>query len=139
MDVATQVVFIEMPVLFVIGVAAASLAWWYQEGAIRGLVKGTPSEGLKAICTIALAGLWLLVTVVTWWCLFLGAYLAVLSMYILFGAAGGWLALIASALVFAAVPVVWGVILFALARREFRSATPRHHIVAPHGARAIPG
>ena len=139
MDVATQVVFVQMPVLLVVGVAVASLAWWYHEGAVRQLLDGRRSSALKALGMVALVAAWLVVTAVSWWCLFLGAYLAVLVMYVLFGVVGGWVTLAASALLFTAAPFVWGVILFGLARREFPSASRSQHIAPPQRARALPG
>ena len=138
MDAATQVVFIQMPLLLVVGVAAAALAWWYHEGAISRLLAGRLSAGMRAGFIVALVALWAVVTVVSWWCLFLGAYLALFAAYVLFGVIGGWVALIASVLAMASVPLVWGVILFGLARREFRYVSGTPHVRPTHRVRAVP-
>ncbi len=138
MDAATQVVFIQMPLLLVVGVAAATLAWWYHEGAIGRLLDGRLSAGLRVGFIVALVVLWAVVTIVSWWCLFLGAYLALFAAYVLFGVVGGWVALIASALVMASVPLVWGVILFGLARRELRYVSATRHMPTTHHIRAVP-
>lgn len=138
MDAATQVVFIQMPLLLVVGVAATALAWWYHEGAIGRLLEGRLSAGLRAGFIAGLVALWLSVTIASWWCVFLGAYLALFAAYVVFGVAGGWVALIASALVMASVPLVWGLILFGLARRELRHVPNTPNVSAAHHVRAVP-
>ena len=91
------------------------------------------------LCLVALAAAWVVLTVVSWWCLFLGVYLTTFAMYVLFGAVGGWVALIGAALLLASVPLVWGVILFGLARREFRYASTTQSVRALPPVRAMPG
>jgi hypothetical protein len=139
MDILTQVFFFEIPVLLVVGMATASLAWWYHEGAIRQVVERRRIAGLKTLCAGVLVGAWLAATTLSWLCLLPTAYFALLSMYVLFGAAGGWVALIAVALVSAAVPIAWGGILFGLARREFRSASGSPRVAATPRMRVLPG
>jgi hypothetical protein len=139
MDAATQVVFIQLPLLVVVGAAAASLVWWYHEGALGRHLEGRLSSGLKMLCLVALAAAWVVLTVVSWWCLFLGVYLTTFAMYVLFGSIGGWVALIGAALLLASVPLVWGVVLFGLARREFRYASTTQSVRALPPVRALPG
>jgi len=139
MDVVTQVFLIEIPALLVVAVAAASVAWWYHEGIIRQVVEGSRVAWLKTLCAAALVGVWLAATILSWWCLFMPAYFALLSMYVLFGTAGGWVALTVVTLVSAAVPIAWGGILFGLARREFRSASGSPRVAATPRMRALPG
>ena len=138
MDAATQLVFIQMPLLLVVSVAAASLAWWYHEGAIGRLFEGRLSGGLRVAFIVGMFALWAVVTVVSWWCLFLGAYLSLFAAYVLFGVVGGWVALIAAVLVLACVPLVWGVVLFGLARREFRYVSATRRVPATQRVRAVP-
>ena len=138
MDAATQVVFIQMPLLLVMGAAAAALGWWYHEGVIGRLLEGRLSAGLRAGFLAGLVALWAVVTVASWWCVFLGAYLALFAAYVVFGVVGGWVALIVSALAMLSVPVVWGVILFGLARREFRYVSGTPHVRPTHHVRAVP-
>lgn len=138
MDAATQVVFIQMPLLLVVGVAAAALAWWYHEGAIGRMLDGKLSLGLRAGFFASLVVVWAAVTVASLWCVFLGAYLSLFAAYVVFGVPGGWVALITSALVMTSVPVVWGVILFGLARRELRHVSASPHMPAAHRVRAVP-
>lgn len=137
MDAATQVVFIQMPLLLVVAVAAAALAWWYHEGAIGRLIEGRLSVGLRAGFITGLVVVWAAVTIASWWCVFLGAYLALFGAYVVFGVPGGWVALIASGLAMVSVPVVWGVILFGLARRELRYVRPAAPMAATHRVRAV--
>lgn len=139
MDAATQVVFIQLPLLVMVGAVAASLVWWYHEGALGRHLEGRRSSSLKILCLVALAAAWVVLTVVSWWCLFLGVYLTTFAMYALFGAVGGWVALVGAALLLASVPLVWGVILFGLARREFRYASTSPSVRALPPVRALPG
>jgi len=139
MDIVTQILFIEIPVLLVVGMATASLAWWHHEGAIHQIVEESRVAGIKTLCVVALVGVWLTATALSWWCLFLPAYLALLSMYVLFGNVGGWVALAAIMLVSAAVPIAWGGILFGLARREFRSASGSPRVAVTSRMRVLPG
>ncbi len=138
MNAATQVVFIQMPLLLVVGVAAATLAWWHHEGAIGRLLEGRLSAGLRAGFIASLVAVWAAVTVASMWCVFLGAYLALFAAYVVFGVIGGWVALIGGALVMLSVPVVWGAILVGLARRELRHTPATPHMPAAHHARAVP-
>ena len=138
MDAATQVVFIQMPLLLVVGVAAASLAWWYHEGAISRLLAGRLASGLRIAFVVGTIALWAVITIVSWWVLFLGAYLSLFAAYIVFGVIGGWVALVAGVLVLASVPVVWGVILFGLARRELRYVSSSERVRAAQRVRAVP-
>jgi hypothetical protein len=138
MDAATQVVFIQLPLLVVVSAAAASLVWWYHEGALGRHLEGRFASTLKMLCLGALAATWVVLTVVSWWCLFLGVYLTTFAMYVLFGDAGGWVALVAAVLLLAAVPLVWGAILFGLARREFRYASTTRSMRAMPPARMLP-
>lgn len=138
MDAATQVVFIQMPLLLVVAVAATALAWWYHEGAIGRLIEGRLSAGLRVGFLAGLVVLWAAVTIASWWCVFLGAYLALFAAYAVFGVIGGWVALIASVLAMVSVPVVWGIILFGLARRELRHVPATPQMPAAHHVRAVP-
>jgi hypothetical protein len=139
MDVSSGFIFIQLPPLLVIGATAASLVWWYREGALYRLVGGGLSSAAKVLCVLALAGVWLLLTLMSWWCLLWWAYLTVLAMYVLFGAAGGWAGLVGVGTLLVSAPVVWGVILFGLARREFRyaSARPPVRALPPAGLRPV--
>ena len=138
MNAATQVVFIQMPLLLVVGVAAGALAWQRHDGAIGRLLEGRLSVGLRAGFVAGLVAVWAAVTVASWWCVFLGAYLSLFAAYAVFGVIGGWVALVAGALVMASVPAVWGVVLFGLARRELRHAPAGPQMPAAHHVRAVP-
>jgi len=138
MDAATQVVFIQMPLLLVVAVAAGALAWWYHEGVVGRLLEGRLSVGSRAMFIGALVVVWAAVTIASWWCVFLGAYLSLFAAYVVFGVPGGWVALVASALAMVSVPVIWGVILFGLARRELRHVAPTPKMPATRHVRALP-
>ncbi len=66
-------------------------------------------------------------------------YLAVFSMYVLFGVVAAWAVLIGAGALFLSAPVVWGVILFGLARREFRYASVSSSMRVLPPVRALPG
>jgi hypothetical protein len=138
MDAATQVVFIQMPLLLVVAVAGGALAWRYHEGVVARLLEGRLSIGSRAMFIAAIVVVWAAVTIASWWCVFLGAYLSLFAAYVVFGVPGGWVALVASALAMVSVPVIWGVILFGLARRELRHVTPAPKMPAARHVRAVP-
>jgi len=73
----------------------------------------------------ALAGTWVLLTVTSWWCLFLCAYITVNLLYFWLGVAGGWAALIGAGALSVCIPFVWGAVLLGLARRDFGRAVPK--------------
>jgi hypothetical protein len=139
MDAMNGIVLIQMPLFLLVGAAATSLVWWQHEGALCRSVGGSLSSGLKVLCVVALAFAWVLLTLTCWWCLLLAAYLTVFSMYVLFGVVAAWAALIGAGVLFLSAPVFWGVIVFGLARREFRyaSATSSMRALPPVGA--LPG
>jgi hypothetical protein len=138
MDTSTGIIFIQLPPLMVVAAAAASVAWWYHEGALCRRIGVSLSAGLKVVCVLALAGAWAALTLVSWWCLLFWAYLMVVSMFVLFGAIGGWAAMIGAGALAAIAPVFWGMALYGLARREFNYATSRQPLRASPPARALP-
>jgi hypothetical protein len=138
MDALNGIVFIQLPLFLLVGAVATSLVWWQHEGALCRRVGGTLSSGLKVVCVAALAGVWALLTLICWWCLFLATYLAVFSMYALFGVVAAWAALIGAGALFLIAPVVWGVILVGLARREFRYASVSSSMRVLPSVRAMP-
>lgn len=139
MDALNGIVFVQLPLFLLVGAVVTSLVWWQHEGALCRRVGGSLSSGLKVLCVAVLAGVWGLLTLVCWWCLVLAAYLAVFSMYVLFGVVAAWAALIGAGVLFLSAPVVWGVILFGLARREFRYASAGSSMRAAPPVRALPG
>ncbi len=139
MDALNGIVFIQMPLFLLVGAVATSLVWWQNEGALCRCVGGSLSSGLKVLCVAALAGAWVLLTLTCWWCLALAAYLAVFSMYVLFGVGAAWAALIGAGVLFVSAPVFWGVIVFGLARREFRYASASSSMRALPPVGALPG
>ena len=139
MDASVGIVFMQLPPLLVIGAAAATLVWWQHEGALSRLVGIRLSSGLRVLCVLALVGVWLGLTLVSWWCLFFWAYLTVLAAYVLFGVVASWAALIGAGAVILSVPFVWGMVLFALARREFHYASTRPPVPAFPRVRALHG
>lgn len=139
MDAMNGIVFVQLPLFLLVGAVATSLVWWQHEGALCRRVGGSLTSALRMVCVAALAAVWALLTVVCWWCLFLATYLAVFSMYVLFGVVAAWAALIGGGVLFLSAPVLWGVILFTLARREFRYASASSSMRARSSVRALPG
>ena len=139
MDALNGIVFIQLPLFLLVGAAATSLVWWQHEGALCRHVGGNLSSGLRMVCVAALAVAWVLLTLACWWCLVLATYLAVFSMYVLFGVVAAWAALIGSGALFLSAPVLWGAILFGLARREFRYASASSSMRTRPSVRAVPG
>jgi hypothetical protein len=138
MDTLVETVFMQLPALLVVGAVVTSLAWWQHEGAVFRMFGSRPGAGLRVLAVLALAAVWLVLTVVSWWWLLAWAYLTVVSMYFLLGVFGGWAALACAGALFLVAPLFWGAILFGLARREFRYASARPPVRGLTHVRALP-
>ena len=137
MATSMEFIFIQLPLLIVIGAAVTSVAWWRNEGAVSRRLGDRVSTPAKVLCITALAGIWMVLTVISWWWLLLPAYLTTVGMYALFGVIAGWAALVCYGVLFVSTPVVWGAVLFGLARREFRHVSPPASIRTWHGLKPV--
>jgi len=137
MDASIEFIFMQLPLLIVIGAAVTSVAWWQHDGAVTRRFGGRVSTPAKVLCITALAGIWIVLTVISWWWLLLPAYLTTVGMYAVFGVIAGWASLVCYGLLFVSTPVVWGAILLALARREFRHVSPPASIRTWQGLRPV--
>ena len=138
MDTLVETIFMQLPALLVVGATVTALAWWQHEGALFRMFGSRPGSVLRVLAVVALAALWLLLTLVSWWWLLAWAYLTVVSMYFLLGVVGGWAAFAVAGALFVGAPLFWGAILFGLARREFHYASTRPRVRPLTHARALP-
>ena len=121
-------VLVWAPTLLVSQAAVGVAVWWRRPGVLQRFAGGRLVEWLlrwRPLGMGALAGTWVLLTVTSWWCLFLYAYIAVTLLYFWLGIAGGWAGLISAGALSVCVPFVWGTVLVGLARRDFGRAVPK--------------
>jgi hypothetical protein len=121
-------VFILAPALLVSEAAVGLAVWWQRPGVLHRFAGGRFVGWLlrwRPLGMGALAGTWVLLTVTSWWCLFLCAYITVNLLYFWLGVAGGWAALISAGALSVCIPFVWGAVLLGLARRDFGRAVPK--------------
>lgn len=122
MDAASGFLLILLPLLLVGEAIAGTLVWQQNPGVLHRLAGGRLAGCLlrrKPLGIAALVAAWLLLTVTSLWCLFLGAFIAVYVLYFSLGAVGAWAGLIAAGVLMVCTPFAWGRILLSLAKREF--------------------
>ena len=121
-------VLVLAPALLVSEAAVGMAVWWRRPGALHRFAGGRLVAWLlrwRPLGMGALAGTWVALTVASWWCLFLCAYIAVNLLYFWLGMVGGWAALISAGALSVCIPFVWAAVLFGLARRDFGRPVPK--------------
>src|SRR3990172_4699961 len=97
MDITSSgLVLVWAPALLVSEAAVGMAVWWRRPGALHRFAGGRLVAWLlrwRPLGMGALAGTWVALTVASWWCLFLCAYIAVNLLYFWLGMVGGWAAL----------------------------------------------
>ena len=121
-------VLVWAPTLLVSQAAVGVAVWWRRPGLLQRFAGGRLVGRLfrwRPLGMGALAGTWVLLTIASWWCLFLCAYIAVNLLYFWFGIAGGWAGLISAGALSVCIPFGWGAVLLGLARRDFGRPVPK--------------
>lgn len=121
-------VLVLVPTLLVSEAAVGIAVCWRRPGVLQSFAGGRLVGWLfhwRPLDIAALAGTWALLTVISWWCLLLYAYIAVNLLYFWLGIAGGWAGLISAGALSVCIPVVWGAVLVGLARRDLGRAAPQ--------------
>lgn len=118
---ATSVILLVMLPLFLLWAAVVATCAWRQNGGVRRwLGRGRP-EGcavhLKLLVIVALASVWLLLTITSLWCTFLGALIVVHLLYFSLGLIGAWVGLIAAGALLACISFAWGRVILSAARQ----------------------
>lgn len=108
MDATSALVLVVLPFLLLGCAVAAVLAWRRDGGVLRRLGGGRPGVLPKLLGIVALVGVWLLLTVVSLWCAFLLAFIAVHLLLFWVGPVGAWVGLIAAGALLVYIPFAWG-------------------------------
>jgi hypothetical protein len=119
MDNGIGVAFTVLLPLLLIGEAVLAFVAWRLTGHRTPQLLRRPVGGQESRPSEARAiGMWLGLTVVTLWIGFLAAFVGVHALLFTFGSGPAFVGLIVSAVLLAAVPLVWGLVITRQARQR---------------------